>query len=80
MVVMQRPNKLIADVNIGAQMLADKCKESGVASVWVGGGGVESLTCFPASVWVCGYLGVEDLTYFPAPVSVWVCVYRGCKI
>ena len=35
MVVMQRPNKLVADVNIGAQMLADKCKDNGVASVWV---------------------------------------------
>ena len=35
MVVMQRPNKLVADVNIAAQALADKCKDGGVASVWV---------------------------------------------
>lgn len=35
LVVMQRPNKLVADVNIGAQMLAEKCKDNGVASVWV---------------------------------------------
>lgn len=35
MVVMQRPNKRVSEVNIGAQELAEKCKEGGVASVWV---------------------------------------------
>ena len=35
LVVMQRPNKLIADVNIRSQYLAEKCADGGVASVWV---------------------------------------------
>lgn len=35
MIVMQRPKQFVADVNIGAQMLADRCKDGGVASVWV---------------------------------------------
>lgn len=36
MVVMQRPQKLVADVNIGAKNLAEKCPDGEVASVWVG--------------------------------------------
>ena len=39
MVVMQRPNKFVADVSIGGQVLANKCKDGGVASVWVGTSG-----------------------------------------
>ena len=35
MVVMQRPQTLVADVNIGAHNLADKCRDGEVASVWV---------------------------------------------
>ena len=35
MVLMERPNKCIADITIGAQALAEKCQEGGVASAWV---------------------------------------------
>ncbi|ELU04030.1 hypothetical protein CAPTEDRAFT_114953 [Capitella teleta] len=35
MVVMQRPQQLVADVNVGAQHLADKCRDGEVASVWL---------------------------------------------
>ena len=35
MIVMQRPNQLVADISISAQDLADKCKDGGVASIWV---------------------------------------------
>ena len=35
MIVLQRPNVFVADANIGAQVLADKCKDGGVANVKV---------------------------------------------
>ena len=37
LIVMQRPNLFVADANIGAQHLADKCKDGGVANVKVSG-------------------------------------------
>ena len=35
MVVMERPNKFLADITIGAKMLADKCSNSGLMTAWV---------------------------------------------
>lgn len=35
MIVMERPNKFIADISIGARVLAEKCQNGGVATVWV---------------------------------------------
>jgi len=35
MVVMQRPNIRVSEVTISAQEMAEKCKEGGVASVWL---------------------------------------------
>ena len=35
LIVLQRPNVFVADANIGAQVLADRCKDGGVANVKV---------------------------------------------
>ena len=35
MIVMQRPNVFVADTSIGAQVLADKCQDGGVANAQV---------------------------------------------
>ncbi|XP_064604272.1 protein kinase C delta type-like isoform X2 [Liolophura sinensis] len=35
MIVMERPNKFIADISIGARVLAEKCQNGGVATVWL---------------------------------------------
>ena len=42
MVLMERPNKSVSDISIGAKMLADKCTDGQACRCWVsawGGGG-----------------------------------------
>ncbi|KAK3102892.1 hypothetical protein FSP39_014744 [Pinctada imbricata] len=35
MVVMEKPNRLLADVTIGAKALADKCKDNSISTTWL---------------------------------------------
>ena len=38
MVLMERPNKSVSDISIGAKMLADKCTDGQASRCWVSPG------------------------------------------